>query len=218
MTKNAILYSFRRCPYAMRARLALSIADINYEHREVSLRNKPQPMLDASPKGTVPVFITSSGTVIEESLAVMRYALSQNDPKNWLFDETDRTEDFIRIMDEEFKPHLDQYKYASRYDDTAERGDVDLTHRAAAVDLLQKWEMALSENDYLLRESPSLVDMATFPFIRQFAATEKDWWASKPLPKVADWLETCLQSDLFKKIMKKRPLWEPQPEEALSDE
>ncbi len=193
----------------MRARMALSVADIEYEHREVSLRNKPEPMLEASPKGTVPVFIPRDGPVLEESLAIMRHALQHNDPENWLFDKTDRTNDFIKVMDEDFKPHLDRYKYASRYDETAQRGDVDLTHRAAAVELLQKWERALEKNEFLLRDTPSFADIATFPFIRQFAATEKEWWASKPLPNVSDWLERCLNLGLFKKIMKKRPLWEP---------
>ena len=216
MTDNAILYSFRRCPYAMRARLALSIAGVSYEHREVSLRDKPEAMLEASPKGTVPVFVTSSGEVIDESLAIMRYGLKKNDPKNWLFDETGKTAEFLRLMDEDFKPHLDQYKYASRYDEDAERGDVNLEHRAAAVGILQNWESALAENDFLLRDTPSLADIATFPFIRQFAATEKEWWATEPLPNVADWLDRCLQSDLFKKIMKKRPLWAPPAQAAVT--
>ena len=201
----------------MRARLALAVAALEYEHREVSLRNKPQAMLDVSPKGTVPVFVTASGEVIEESLAVMRYALNKHDPENWLFDETHRTPDFIRIMDDTFKPHLDQYKYASRYDETAKRGDVDVTHRDAAVDLLQKWEIALKENTFLLRPTASLADIATFPFVRQFAATEKDWWAKKPLPRVASWLDSCLKSDLFQKIMKKHALWAPQTEDTLVD-
>lgn len=197
--------------------MALSIADIDYEHREVSLRNKPQAMLDASPKGTVPVFITSEGKVIDESLAVMRHALNYRDPEEWRLTETEKTSEFIKAMDEDFKPHLDRYKYASRYDETAERGDVNLEHRAAAVDILKKWERALEKHDYLLRDTPSFADIATFPFIRQFAATEKDWWESKPLPRVADWLERCLKSDLFKKIMKKRPLWEPPHAHEPSD-
>jgi len=216
MTDNAILYSFRRCPYAMRARLALAAAEIDYEHREISLRNKPEAMLEASPKGTVPVFVKSSGEVIDESLAIMRYALNKHDPMNWLFDDTDRTSKFLRLMDEDFKPHLDQYKYASRYDEDAERGDVNLEHRAAAIDILEKWESALAESDFLLRDTASLADIATFPFIRQFAATEKEWWATRPLPNVADWLDRCLQSDLFKKIMKKRPLWEPPGQSAAT--
>lgn len=189
--------------------MALSVANLDYEHREVSLRNKPQAMLDISPKGTVPVFKASDDKVLEESLAIMRFALVRHDPDNWLFDDTDNTNEFIKIMDEEFKPHLDQYKYASRYDETAKRGDVNLRHRAAAVDILEKWESALENRDFLLRDTPSFADIATFPFIRQFAATEKDWWATKPLPKVAEWLERCLKLDLFKKIMKKRPIWEP---------
>lgn len=202
-----ILYSFRRCPYAMRARMALTVSNLSYEHREIALRQKPEAMLTASPKGTVPVYITSEGKVIDESLEVMRHALNQNDPENWLCDETNFTQDLIEIMDGDFKYHLDRYKYASRYDETAKRGDVNLVHRAHAIACLKAWETALQKNPFLLDDHPSLADIATFPFIRQFAATEPDWWASSPLPKTAQWLSGLLRSELFTSIMKKHPLW-----------
>ncbi len=204
---QAILYSFRRCPYAMRARMALSVSGLEYEHREVLLRDKPASMLEASPKGTVPVFITEKEHVIDESLAVINHALSINDPENWRRDKSDFTTNLISIMDNEFKFHLDRYKYASRYDETAKRGDVNLEHRALAVDCLQDWESVLGSKPYLLDENISLADIATFPFIRQFAATEPDWWSTKPLPHVADWLERCVTSPLFKAIMAKYPTW-----------
>lgn len=204
---QAILYSFRRCPYAMRARMALYVSNLPYEHREVLLRDKPASMLATSPKGTVPVYITEDDTVIDESLAVMKFALGKNDPDNWLRDTTQTTDAFINIIDGDFKFHLDRYKYASRYDGTAKRGDVNLEHRREAVACLQKWEEALKTHTYLIDDAVSLADIATFPFIRQFAATEPDWWASEPLPNTARWLETLISSDLFMKIMKKHPLW-----------
>lgn len=205
---TAILYSFRRCPYAMRARMALATSGLEYEHREVALRQKPQSMLDASPKGTVPVFITHKMKVIDESLAIMHYVLAEKDPKQWLRDTTDFTQNLIGIIDGNFKFHLDRYKYASRYDETAKRGDVDLAHRASAVECLQNWEVALNDKPFLLDDKVSLVDIATFPFIRQFAATESEWWASKPLPKTAVWLSRLIASELFESIMKKRPIWD----------
>lgn len=202
-----ILYSFRRCPYAMRARMALTVSELDYEHREVALRHKPDAMLQASPKGTVPVYITSESTVIDESLAIMAHALNRSDPKQWLRDDTKFTHELIQIMDGDFKYHLDRYKYASRYDETAKRGDVDLDHRARALACLTAWENTLKQTSFLLDEKPSLADIATFPFIRQFAATEPDWWASSPLPNTARWLSALVVSDMFLSIMNKRPLW-----------
>ncbi len=204
---TAILYSFRRCPYAMRARMALHVSELDYEHREILLRNKPQAMLDISPKGTVPVFVTQQGDVIDESIAVMRYALSHHDPQDWLQKDTE-AQSFIKVIDGDFKHHLDRYKYRSRYDDTAKRGDVDLDHRSAAVKCLEKWEDALENTPFLLGDKASLADIATFPFIRQFAATEPDWWAERPLPATGEWLSNWLNSEIFKYIMKKHPLWE----------
>lgn len=204
---QAILYSFRRCPYAMRARMALFVSGLPYEHREVILRDKPASMLAASPKGTVPVYITNDGVVIDESLAVMNYALQKGDPNNWLRDTSKLTDAFIDTTDGDFKYHLDRYKYASRYDDTAKRGDVNLEHRDEAIACLKKWEDTLEKSPFLIGDSVSLADVATFPFIRQFAATEPDWWASKPLPATANWLDKLINSELFKSIMKKHPLW-----------
>lgn len=208
---QAILYSFRRCPYAMRARMALSVSGLEYEHREVLLRDKPASMLEASPKGTVPVFITQKGQVIDESLAVINHALGMNDPEKWQRDSTDFTAFLISTIDGDFKFHLDRYKYASRYDETAKRGGVDLKHREQAVACLQNWETVLESKPYLLDENISLADVATFPFIRQFAATEPDWWQTKPLPNVADWLKRCVKSPLFKSIMAKYSFWQDEP-------
>lgn len=206
---TTILYSFRRCPYAMRARMALQLSGLEYEHREVLLRNKPEAMLAASPKGTVPVFITTNGHVIDESLAIIQFALRRNDPEDWLKN-LPSSQPFIDIIDGDFKYHLDRYKYASRYDENAKRGDVDLEHRQSAVTCLEVWENALTQKPYLLGQSPSIADIATFPFIRQFAATESDWWSDGPLPNTKKWLSKWLESELFKLIMVKHPVWSPE--------
>lgn len=189
----------------MRARMALHVSGLDYEHREIALRDKPAEMLAASSKGTVPVFIREDGQVIEESLDLMAYALTQNDPENW---QQDGAQDFIAIIDDPFKHHLDRYKYASRYDETLPRGAVDLGHRAQAIAALAPFEAALSQHQNLLGKAVSLADIATFPFIRQFAAVEREWWNGGPLPKTRDWLARHLASDLFKAVMAKHPLWE----------
>ncbi len=192
-----ILYSFRRCPYAMRARMALKLAGTEYEHREILLRDKPDHMLELSPKGSVPVLFID-GKVVDESLDIMRMALP---------DATFQS-DIIAMIDGPFKHHLDRYKYASRYDPDVKRGDVDLSHRALAVDALKLIETSLGDGPYLEGSEMGPTDMASFPFIRQFAAVERDWWAEgQDLPKTRDWLARCLESELFKAIMKKHPLW-----------
>ena len=184
----------------MRARMALALAGTEYEHREVLLRDKPEHMLEVSPKGSVPVFLTN-GTVIEESLDVMAWALPDVDFQN----------DIIQTIDGPFKYHLDRYKYASRYDDTLKRGDVDLSHRILAVEALQIIETALSDTAYLNGEEMGPKDMACFPFVRQFAAVEPDWWSTnEALSKTREWLASCIASDLFQNIMEKFPVWSPQ--------
>ncbi len=201
-----ILYSFRRCPYAMRGRMALHISGAQYEHREVLLRDKPAAMLEASPKGTVPVFVTNDGPVIDESLDLMLWALSQNDPENWLRNKSQDIE-FIGKFESGFKDNLDRYKYASRYDESKERGEVDQSYRAKAMSALEPLEDRLSQTPFLNGQNRSLADIATFPFIRQFAAVEPDWWAQQPHEHIRQWLAGHLESKLFKTIMVKHPLW-----------
>lgn len=187
--------------------MGLHISGIEYEHREVLLRDKPEAMLEASPKGTVPVFVKSDGGVIDESLDLLRWTLSQNDPENWL--EFGQSDDLIEWFDGDFKHHLDRYKYASRYEDVP-RGAVNLEHRTKACEFLIQLEEALLQNKYLRRDKPSLADIAIFPFIRQFAAVERDWWTAHDYPKVRDWLAGLVASDLFKAIMVKHDVWKPQ--------
>jgi len=209
---TAILYSFRRCPFAMRGRMALAVSGLSYEHREVLLRDKPPSMLAFSPKGTVPVFVTKSGEVIEESLDLMHYALRQNDPENWLmgFDAGGRA--LLKDIDGPFKHHLDRYKYKSRYDEAAKRGETDINHRKQAEVYIQKLEQALENNQFLSGQQRGFADIAIFPFIRQFANTDRAWWDgeaqdSPPYPKTHLWLEAQINSDLFRSIMTKYPQW-----------
>ncbi len=204
---TAILYSFRRCPYAMRGRMGLLVSGLKYEHREIILRDKPAHMLEVSPKGTVPVFIKSDGEIIDESLDLLNYALSQNDPQGWLDCDLKAANALIADNDGPFKQHQDRYKYASRYDDTANRGDVDLSHRSKAEGFIQTYERTLSTTTYLMGAKQTIADIAIFPFIRQFANTDKNWWNGAPYPAVREWLTRHLDSDLFKTVMTKYPLW-----------
>ncbi|WP_026940772.1 glutathione S-transferase [Hellea balneolensis] len=203
----AILWSFRRCPYAMRGRMGLKVSGIDYEHREIILRDKPKTMLDASPKGTVPVFIKDDGNVIEESLDLLHWALSRNDPLGWLDCDLEAANTLIMANDTDFKHHLDRYKYASRYSEDAKRGDTDLSHRLEAEKHIQTLENFLESGPYLLGEKQTIADIAIFPFMRQFSNVEPDWWNSGPYPKTLKWLSQHVESELFKSIMIKYPLW-----------
>ena len=204
---SAILYSFRRCPYAMRGRMGLKATGLDYEHREIILRDKPQEMLDASPKGTVPVFIQKNGEVIEESIDLLRWALDQNDPLGWLDCDLTKANALITANDTDFKHHLDRYKYASRYNVEAKRGDIDMSHRIEAEKHIQSLEDHLADSPYLLGEKQSIADIAIFPFMRQFANVQPDWWATAPYPQTRDWLTRHTDSELFRSIMTKFPLW-----------
>lgn len=200
-----ILYSFRRCPYAMRGRMALDASGIAVEHREILLRDKPAEMLAASPKGTVPVVVLPEGRVLEESLDVMLWALGQNDPENWLSPPSgDRSEmgALIAANDGPFKHHLDRYKYDTRYE-----GAVASEHRAAASEHLEDLEDRLDRSDQLLGDRPSLADIALFPFVRQFANTDRDWFDAQPWPNLQRWLDGHLQSERFERIMQKHALF-----------
>lgn len=200
MSALPILYSFRRCPYAMRARMALWVAGIAVELREVKLAAKPPQLIAASPKATVPVLVLADGTVIDESLAIMRWALAQHDPEGWL-----RGDDaaLIAANDGTFKHHLDRAKYPGRYD---EDGVTD--HRAAALALLHPLEARLENAPYLCGEARSLTDIALFPFIRQFAAIDPEWFAAQPLPRLQAWLARHSASELFASIMPKFAPWQ----------
>ena len=183
-----ILYSFRRCPYAMRARMAIVRAGLVCEHREVVLRDRPDHMMEISPKGTVPVMLLPSGKVIEESLEIMQYVA------NWTL--TDLDNHWVNRNDNEFKFHLDRYKYPNRY------GDVDALEQR---DLAKKY---LDDLDHLLLKTLSdQLNDALFPFVRQFANHDREWFDSQQWDNLGQWLAGNLSSQEFKVCMKKYPQW-----------
>ena len=195
------LYSFRRCPYAMRARMALHYSGVAVDIVEVSLKAKPAEMLALSGKGTVPV-LSADGQVIDESLDIMRWALAQNDPQDWLLKDDPvaaaQIAPLIEQNDQEFKVHLNRYKYAERYPEQPME-----VYRGEGEVFLQRLETLLEGRDYLLADHPSLADVALMPFVRQFAHVDRDWFAQTPYRRLQAWLQQLLESDLFTSIMKK---------------
>lgn len=200
-----ILYSFRRCPYAMRARLALAYAlpDQALELREVVLKDKPEEMLTISPKGTVPV-LQLSDQVLEESLDIMMWALSQKTDQVWLPDDPEIRQqifDLIEENDGSFKWALDRYKYSDRYEESEEH------YRSLGEVFLEKLNQRLANNAYLMGESMTLLDAAIFPFVRQFAHVDKNWFEQCPYDELRAWLNRHLESELFLSIMPKYKQW-----------
>lgn len=198
-----ILYTFRRCPYAMRARLALAYANIALEYREIELKNKPQAMLDVSPKGTVPVLLFEDGETIDESLDIMLWALGKHDPQGWLKHQASALT-LIQENDSAFKLWLDKYKYADRHPEYSQS-----YYRKQGEAFLHKLETLLQQQNYLHANHPTLADYAIFPFIRQFVFVDKAWFNTSPYPKLQAWLNNRLESPLFEEVMLKRPLWKP---------
>ena len=194
------LYSFRRCPYAMRARMALLVSGTRCELREVALRNKPAAMTLASPKATVPVLVLADGEVIDESLAIMRWALARYDPEDWLAgDDTG----LMAAFDDGFKHHLDRYKYADRH------GTDPAFHRRAGLALLDDIERRLAVRANLCRDRRSLTDIAIMPFVRQFAAVDRAWFDAQPIAHVRQWLDAHVASPLFDAAMVRVKPWVP---------
>ncbi|NHX02175.1 glutathione S-transferase [Pseudomonas koreensis] len=191
------LYSFRRCPYAMRARMALRYSGVVVEIVEVSLKAKPAAMLAISPKGTVPV-LDANGQVIDESLEIMRWALAQHDPDDWLLGGDSRIAELIQANDQGFKVHLNRYKYAERYPEQPME-----VYRAEGALFLQRLDELLEGRDYLLSDHPCLADIALLPFVRQFAHVDREWFAQTPYVRLQVWLQRFLDSELFTSIMKK---------------
>ena len=182
-----ILYSFRRCPYAMRARMAIVRTGFQVEHREVILRDRPSHMMEISPKGTVPVMLLTDGTVIEESLEIMEFVQS------WDLSSGER--EWIKRNDDEFKFHLDRYKYPNRYDDVDK-----IEHRSAASNFIRDLDSNIPEGN---------LSDAIFPFIRQFANHDREWFDSQQWNNVHRWLKDNLLSEEFKTCMTKYPQWSP---------
>ena len=205
MTGLPIFYSFRRCPYAMRARLAIASAAQQVELREVVLRDKPEEMLAASPKATVPVLVLADGSVLEESRDIMDWALGENDPEgltDWPEDDLDAMLALVETFDGPFKTALDRYKYATRYTDADEAAE-----RAKAAGYLAELETMLEGRPYLFGERMSLADMAILPFVRQYAHVDIDWFRAQPWPSVIGWLDAFLASDRLDAVMAKYEQW-----------
>ena len=194
-----LLYSFRRCPYAIRARLAVASAGVELELREILLRQKPDAFLKASPSATVPCAVTSEG-VIDESLDVMIWALRQQDPEGWL-DLPGQGYDWIARNDGPFKLALDRTKYAARYPDSDPA-----QQRQRAGSFLSDLDRQI---DTWIFGRPTLADYAILPFVRQFAFIDKDWFDAQPWPDLQSWLERFLGSDRFAHVMTKYPPWQP---------
>ncbi|GLR64261.1 glutathione S-transferase [Marinospirillum insulare] len=205
------LYSFRRCPYAMRARLGILFAELKVELREVVLKNKPEHLLAISPKGTVPVLVLNQKTkkaaaeldVIEESKEILEWALEQSDPQGLLKVDLATANQLIEINDQEFKPWLDRYKYADRYPELTQ-----LDYRKKGELFLQQLENLLAKQSYLLGASPSIADLGIMPFVRQFAHVDREVFYSLPYPKLQTWLKDWLEHPLFQLAMVKIQPWQ----------
>ena len=222
-----ILYSYRRCPYAMRARMALKLANIEVEVREISLRDKPAHMLQVSPKATVPVLVLPDGGVIDESLEIMFFALQKhatgleyssaslggNGPDHPLSNSLHEFDSpcihagagvLILENDSSFKQALDAYKYPEKHPSKTQA-----QHRAEGEVFLKKLENLLGQNIYLFDAKPSLADIAIFPFVRQFAAVDNAWFVGAAYPKLRAWLNGWMESELFKSVMQKQAVYTP---------
>lgn len=202
-----VLYSFRRCPYAMRARLALWASDQVCELREVVLARKPAALLAASAKGTVPVLVMANGQVIDQSLEIMLWALRQHDPLGWLRDEAQRPDilQWVAQCDGIFKFHLDRYKYPNRFG-LPEGTD----HRAQGAVFLDSLNERLSQSSYVVGASESFADMAIAPFVRQFAHTDAVWFARQPWPALQTWLVKFEASNAYQQVMVRHAAWVPE--------
>lgn len=201
-----ILYSLQHCPYAMRARMGILLAKQPVMLRAIVLKNKPDEMLKLSSKGTVPVLVIDQSRVIDESLDIMLWALSQSDPDNLLHKENIATLpeilSLINRFDNEFKKCLEKYKCAKRYHETSITAD-----RQQCEIFIVELEQRLTQSKFFMGETLSLADYAVLPFIRQFARVERQWYLQSPYPNLQRWLKTHLQSRIFSKTMTKFPLW-----------
>lgn len=201
LTALPALFTFRRCPFAIRARLALAAAQQGYTPTEVVLRHKPEALLQVSPKGTVPVLVLPNGHVIEQSLEIMCWALRQNDPDQWLIPTQEDLPAMLALiedMDAHFKPLLDRCKYPERHPEVS----LDQSRHLACAWLLCL-QTRLNAAPFLFGAHISLADAAIVPFVRQFAAIDPLWWRAQPLPAVQAWLQHWLALPLFEQVMQK---------------
>jgi glutathione S-transferase len=186
----------------MRARMALKYAGVDVEHREIELRNKPQSMLQASSKGTVPVLCIGD-SVLDQSVDIMLWAIERSDPDDWGDVDDASTQDWINKNDGRFKTLLDQHKYPNRF---PELNQEEVLHEALELMLLPL-ERSLQSSQYLLGNKMSWVDIAIFPFIRQFSMVDTKRFEKLPIPATQRWLDKHLKSELFNEVMQKHPVW-----------
>tara|TARA_Y100001970_G_C14243581_1_gene866456 strand:- start:471 stop:1106 length:636 start_codon:yes stop_codon:yes gene_type:complete len=200
--KIPILYSFRRCPYAMRARMALAYSKITYEHREILLSNRPDSLYEISPKGTVPVLQLSDGIIIDESIDVMKWCLDINDPNDWYKEQCIEQDNLIINNDTNFKYWLDRYKYHIRYEEQSFE-----EYQNQVKKIFNEYNLRLDKQSFLMGDKISLSDIALMPFVRQAAHVDLDWF-KKNFLSLSQWLEKFKVSPLFTSIMKKYEIWE----------
>jgi len=202
-----VLYSFRRCPYAIRARMAMRYAGIEHEHREIALSDKPEEFLALSSDSTVPVLQLKQGTVLQESLDIMYWALSKRDVDGWAQRDNDalpHSQSLLKYNDMTFKQCIDKYKYPDRYP-----GINPLDYRLKGEAFLKKLEDLLSDSKYLFGDGYSLTDIAIFPFVKQFAHVDLEWFNTSPYRNVRQWLEMIEKSMLYRHSMYKFEIWQP---------
>ena len=203
ITALPILYSFRRCPYALRARMSLAYAGVDCELREVDLKSKPAALLEVSPKGTVPVLVLSDGRVIDESLDIMRYAISCDDPDGW---GVEFNPEIQQVFFKEFVPAVTRYKYPERYINegvTAEQRRVDVERYLADMNA------RLTQMPFVCTDHLTLSDVAVFPFFRQCRLVDSDWFDQLPNVALQTWLDYLLSSEFYVSIMQKHQPWQP---------
>ena len=207
INKYPTLYSFRRCPYAMRARLALRLCKIECIIREISLKAKNSEFLKVSPKGTVPVLVLPNGKVLEESLDIINWSLEQNDPNNLkVNDEVSKkiNDKYIQLFDKDFKFHLDRYKYSSRYNISNSE-----IHRNKARNILTEINTMLEGKDYIGGQCMSLLDISILPFVRQYRIADINWFDNHlGLRNINNWVNIFLNTEILASIMTKYKVWE----------
>lgn len=209
-----ILYSLRRCPYAMRGRMGIALSKQQVLLREIVTKDKPSELLASSPKGTVPVLVLPDGQIIEQSLDVMNWALQQNDPQDLLRSSnptlSQQVHQLIKVNDDEFIGHLEKYRASIRYRniDTEQR-------RQACEGFISNLETLLTDQAYFFGETPSLADFAVMPFVSQFVRVEKKWFVQSEYQNVGRWLRAHLESKLYTQVMKQYPLWNETKQDCL---
>ena len=199
-----ILYSFRRCPYAMRARMAIILCSVRCELREILLRDKPEAMLEISPKGTVPV-LQLQDRILDESMEVIEWALQQDSSKFHVYLEAEQqlSHDFIELFDTKFKHQLDRYKYASRFEETAD------DHQQKCLELLIKLDAVIQPDPWIFGDTVSLLDISILPFARQCKIANPEWFESQTFTKVISLVSYFESSELFLHAMEKFKKWNP---------